>query len=667
MPYKKEYHKLTCPKCNKEYEVLTPAYLRKIKDTKYGMLCTSCRAKVQWEELSEEDKIKKNTILTKARVIAYNHKSDDDKKLNIEKRKEGIKKYWSSLSDEDKKNISEKRSADRKEYLSNLTEEEINTIGKKISITKKTTNLSMSEEDKLKRKKSKQEERKRYWDNLSEEERAEITQLLRDNNQKFIVNMSDEERQKRSEIMTNRNNEFWTNAPEYIIQNRLTKLNENGKIYRENLTDEDKLRISNEKKEYWANLPEARKSELVHKRLSNNIAINKFHQRFEDTFNSSILYEKFYINPEVGTSNNSIIHSWDYGIYNRESNELIALVDLDGAYFHADNSDYDGIHSKEEYDEVRSQSVPNEIKSFIIQELNFSNSFKYLLKNIMIDYKEYTNRIFMYCRSMPFPNPSYSDKELIKSYNSLLNMKTNDKYHQDISLNTRLGDRLIQHFHPSIWQAHRSGCISPFDAWYDDKLLMQCIENRTIYQNHLNRNKILQGFNVSKIAPKVSVFSAGRAKILIDRYLSEYKTIYDPFSGFSGRMLGAISLGKSYIGSDISDIHVTESNNMINFLREYYNNIQAEVFVHDILDKHIQGSMDCLFTCPPYGLKEQWLDVQLSDKTCDEWIDICIDKFKCKRYLFIVDYTEKYKEYIVDIIGNKSHLGSNGELVLLIE
>ena len=56
-------------------------------------------------------------------------------------------------------------------------------------------------------------------------------------------------------------------------------------------------------------------------------------------------------------------------------------------------------------------------------------------------------------------------------------------------------------------------------------MLLQCIENRVIYQSYINRNKILQGFNVSKIAPKVSVFSAGRAKILIDRYLSEFKTI----------------------------------------------------------------------------------------------------------------------------------------------
>ena len=198
-------------------------------------------------------------------------------------------------------------------------------------------------------------------------------------------------------------------------------------------------------------------------------------------------------------------------------------------------------------------------------------------------------------------------------------------------------------------------------------MLLQCIENRVIYQSYINRNKILQGFNVSKIAPKVSVFSAGRAKILIDRYLSEFKTIYDPFSGFSGRMLGVLASGKRYIGSDISEIHVNESNNMIKFLQENFDDINAEVYVDDILDNHIHGKVECLFTCPPYNLKEQWLDVNVQNKSCDEWIDICLNKFKCKRYLFVVDKTEKYKQFIVDTIGNQSHLGTNGELVLLIE
>ena len=44
-----------------------------------------------------------------------------------------------------------------------------------------------------------------------------------------------------------------------------------------------------------------------------------------------------------------------------------------------------------------------------------------------------------------------------------------------------------------------------------------------------------------------------------------------------------------------------------------------------------------------------------------------IDKFKCKAYLFVVDYTCKYKQFIVDTIENKSHFGTNFENIILIK
>jgi hypothetical protein len=191
------------------------------------------------------------------------------------------------------------------------------------------------------------------------------------------------------------------------------------------------------------------------------------------------------------------------------------------------------------------------------------------------------------------------------------------------------------------------------------------IKNRIIYVNTINPKKILQGFNICKIAPKVSVFSPGRAKLLIDRYLSEFNTIFDPFSGFSGRMLGSISLNKNYIGQDISYIHIRESNNIIDFLKQYYDLPRIELRIKDIMESN--GEYECLFTCSPYRNKEEWCNVNTINKTCDEWIDECLNRFKCKKYLFVVDKTEKYKDNIVDKVSNKSHFSMNRELILLIE
>jgi len=292
-------------------------------------------------------------------------------------------------------------------------------------------------------------------------------------------------------------------------------------------------------------------------------------------------------------------------------------------------------------------------------------TLKFFSRGVFKNYDEYLHDIFTSARQMPFPFPKYSSDKLVRCYSLLKKMDCHDKNHEKISLNTRNGDWLIHQFHKSIYHSHVGNNPSPYDAWYNNDLLMKCIVNRTIYQINLNGARILQGFNVSKIAPKVSVFSAGRAKMIIARYLSEFDTVFDPFSGFSGRMLGTISLDKRYIGQDINEIHVRESNNMIEFLHSVGIQCDATVIKQDALSS--TGEYQCLFTCPPYGDKEQWTGSPVDRRTCDDWIDICLDHFKCKRYVFVVDETTKYKDYIVDDIRNKSHFGTKSEKIIVID
>lgn len=92
----------------------------------------------------------------------------------------------------------------------------------------------------------------------------------------------------------------------------------------------------------------------------------------------------------------------------------------------------------------------------------------------------------------------------------------------------------------------------------------------------------------------------------------------------------------------------------------------CSVIQKDILSS--SGEYECLFTCPPYGGKEHWniLNDEV-EKTCDEWIDECLKRFKCKKYLFVVDETSRYKNNVVGKIVNRSHLGENEESIVLIE
>ena len=192
------------------------------------------------------------------------------------------------------------------------------------------------------------------------------------------------------------------------------------------------------------------------------------------------------------------------------------------------------------------------------------------------------------------------------------------------------------------------------------------ITNGYLYHSYLNKNKILQGFNIYEPCKRTQYISAGKAKMIINKYLSQYDEVFDPFSRFSGCMLGCISLDKRYIGQDISEVHVRETNEMITFLKNHAIEFDVQIdAVSSLLTT--TGDYECLFTCSPYGNKEQWEDVPVDTRSCDDWIDICLNNFKCKRYVFVVDETTKYKDNIADVITNKSHFGSNAEYVIIIE
>ena len=262
----------------------------------------------------------------------------------------------------------------------------------------------------------------------------------------------------------------------------------------------------------------------------------------------------------------------------------------------------------------------------------------------------------------------YVNKKYTADYLSLFKNNIPFPYlNKDLHDKSDMG--LIHHFHKSIYEATRKGKISPLNAWNDKNVVKKVALNRLKYVGRCKPSDILQGFNVTRIANKISVFKPALAQRLIRKYLNDSEIMFDPFSGFSGRMLGAFNCGKRYFGYDINEDHVNESNQIIDY--KMIGNM-CSVKIEDLLTAaekdytHLKNT--ALFTCPPYGGKEHWNknndEVEMS---CDEWIDLCIDKYKVDKYLFVVDKTEKYKNNIVETITNKSHFGENTEKIILID
>ena len=181
-----------------------------------------------------------------------------------------------------------------------------------------------------------------------------------------------------------------------------------------------------------------------------------------------------------------------------------------------------------------------------------------------------------------------------------------------------------------------------------------------IYQNDVDPSKILAGFYISKIVPKVSIFNPVLAKHLVLTYLSEFNEVLDPFSGFSGRLLGVCSTGKRYIGSDNNRNAVIESTEIIKF-----HHLDASIVERDILNV-VSMKGECLLTCPPYFNKETYSN-EVVYKTCDEWIEFILSRYNCKRYVFVVDETDWFLEYVKEEIITKSYFNNVTEYVIVID
>lgn len=336
------------------------------------------------------------------------------------------------------------------------------------------------------------------------------------------------------------------------------------------------------------------------------------------------------------------------------------LIDADGLYFHSYLDDPDGMRVREDYDEIRLMLVPEDHIFHIIVENEEDRQIKELmtlLESIDGDISKYDSELFKWCRSIKFPYPEYTEKRMLLDWEYL------KKYENPVYVpQCRKGQSILKNFHKSIYHCHVGKSLSPYEGWNKDDKLKQVIRNRLIYKNDVDPSKILAGFNISKICPCVSTFNPVLARYLTLKYLAEFNCVFDPFSGFSGRLIGVASTGRKYIGQDINETTVKEANQVIQFLK--LNNNDYSVIHKDMLES--SGEFECMLTCPPYSDKEIY-GSETVFKSCDEWIEECLKRFRCQKYVFVVDTTDIFTDCITEDLVVNSHINKVVEKVVVIE
>ena len=301
--------------------------------------------------------------------------------------------------------------------------------------------------------------------------------------------------------------------------------------------------------------------------------------------------------------------------------------------------------------------------------------------------EKYWEREWNKIKSMPFPSRfehEITEQQCINEFSNLKN--------KDLKDGTR--SSIIPKFFISMPTANKGGSLSPVEYWEklktDPELFKKFYENRLRCSDWFNekdgqnRKYLDEGFvppfiysiglTTSGKAPMVSYFKPSTAKNIINKYASEFNSIFDPCAGYGGRYLGTMATGKAYIGFDINDITIKENIEVKNWLEANFDVPNSNFEIKDSFNN--TGTYECLFTCPPYSKPisknkniqiEEWLSStgKISCQySCDEIIDILLKNYDCQKYIIVVDETaQKYKDYIAEKITNTNYINArNGQL-----
>ena len=295
--------------------------------------------------------------------------------------------------------------------------------------------------------------------------------------------------------------------------------------------------------------------------------------------------------------------------------------------------------------------------------------------------EKYWEREWEKIKQIDFPKTreyEITDKEC---NTELVNLKNGFK-------NGKTQSKTIIKFHKSMKYANRKGSLSPYDYWQrlktDKDLFKNFYENRLRCSDWFNEKNgknfhyLAEGYvpefiygiglSTSRKASMVSYFKPALAKNIVCKYLKDYNTIFDPCSGYSGRLIGTLCSGKNYIGQDLSDTTINESIDLYNYIKPLFRENSVSLECCDSLN--VFGKFPCLFTCTPYEDIESWYSsngIITCKMTCDEWIDRLTQNYECEKYVFVTDdKITKYRNNIVEELENTSHFGKNKEYIVVL-
>lgn len=216
---------------------------------------------------------------------------------------------------------------------------------------------------------------------------------------------------------------------------------------------------------------------------------------------------------------------------------------------------------------------------------------------------ELVEPLFNYFRNLGWIYPD-NTSNLSKEYDKLCKYNI-DLNNNELFNNSSLATNICKHFCHKFYDATENKALTMKEVFNNDEKLKILIKNRLglDWWNkedndetfNISFRMLIQGMRSKRLVPSISMFKPAIAKYMYMKYSNEGDTVYDYSVGWGGRLLGAASCNRKYIGVD--PFTTDEVQKIIDFLSlkdVKLINIGSENF------KNTENSIDFSFSSPPY-------------------------------------------------------------------
>jgi DNA modification methylase len=185
--------------------------------------------------------------------------------------------------------------------------------------------------------------------------------------------------------------------------------------------------------------------------------------------------------------------------------------------------------------------------------------------------------------------------------------------------------------------------------------------------------KVTAEYMKSKSVSDVSIFSPVLCELAYRWFTREKATVLDPFAGGSVRGITAASLGRSYVGIDLSERQIKANKEQAAMVAPDEFDSGALSWVNDDSSRALckkfgpvggnkEGLFDFIFSCPPYGDLEKYSDDpdDISNMGYDQFLDTysliisrSIRRLKDNRFaVFVVANFRDPNGFMRDFVGD---------------